>query len=134
MHIAAMEDLSDSWVEGRPDLRWRSTVGTSPDTGARASGTSLLEVDPGCALPRHTDSAEETVVVITGTAAVEVGDESATVAAGGVALVPKDVPHQVSNAGDGPLRFVAVYAANDVVTRYEAEVQPDGVSERQTIG
>ena len=134
MHTAAMEDLSDSWVDGRPELRWRSTVGTSPDTGASASGTSLLEVDPGCALPRHTDSAEETVVVVSGTAEVEVGGESATVAAGGVALVPQDVPHQVRNAGDEPLRFVAVYAANDVVTRYEAEVQPDGGRERQTIG
>ena len=134
MHTAVMEDLNDSWVDGRPHLRWRSTVGTSPDTGARASGTSLLEVDPGCALPRHTDSAEETVVVVSGTAQVQVGDESATVPAGGVALVPKDVPHQVSNAGDEPLRFVAVYAATDVVTRYEADVQPDGGRERQTIG
>jgi mannose-6-phosphate isomerase-like protein (cupin superfamily) len=72
--------------------------------------------------------------VVSGTAEVEVGDDSATVPAGGVALVPQDVPHQVRNAGDEPLRFVAVYAANDVVTRYEAEVQPDGGSERQTIG
>jgi quercetin dioxygenase-like cupin family protein len=134
MHTAAMQGLSESWVDGRLDLRWRSTVGTSPENGARASGTSLLEVDPGCALPRHTDSAEETVVVVSGTAAVQVGDESATVPAGGVALVPQDVPHQVRNAGDGPLRFVAVYAAADVVTRYEDEVQPDGGRERQTIG
>jgi hypothetical protein len=58
MHTARMENLAGSWVEGRPDLRWRSTVGTSPEEGPRASGTSLLEIGPGCALPRHTDSAD----------------------------------------------------------------------------
>ena len=62
MLVAHTTDLAEQWVEGRPELRWRSTLGTTPDGGARASSTSLLELDPGCALPRHTDSAEETVV------------------------------------------------------------------------
>jgi quercetin dioxygenase-like cupin family protein len=133
MLTAHPTDLAESWVDGRPDLRWRSTVGTGPPEAA-ASGTSLLEVDAGCALPRHTDSAEELVVVVSGVAEVELDGERAQVRAGGVALVPKDVPHQVSNAGEEPLRFVAVYAGTDVVTRYEAPVQPDGEQERQTIG
>ena len=119
MVTAHATNLSDSWVDGRPELRWRSTVGTGPPE-AVASGSSLLEVDPGCALPRHTDSAEETVVVVSGVAEIEVGGEREIVRAGGVALVPRDVPHQVSNAADTPLRFVAVYAAADVVTRYKA--------------
>ena len=135
MQTARMEGLADSWVEGHSELRWRSTVGTSPgEDGARASGSSLLEVDPGCALARHTDSAEETILVVAGTAEVEVGGESARVPAGGVALVPEGVPHQVGNAGAEPLRFVAVYAAADVVTRYEADVQPEGTRERHTVG
>jgi mannose-6-phosphate isomerase-like protein (cupin superfamily) len=63
-----------------------------------------------------------------------VGDERAEVAVGGIAAVPEDVPHEVRNAGAGTLRFVAVYASPDVVTRYEDEVQPDGARERQTVG
>ena len=133
MLTAHATELSDSWVDGRPELRWRSTTGTEPPE-AKASGSSLLEVDPGCALPRHTDSAEEVVVVVSGVAEVEVDGERERVSAGGVALVPQDVPHQVANAGDEPLRFVAVYAGTDVVTRYEAPVQPEGERERQTIG
>ncbi len=133
MQTVSMTDLSESWVEGRPDLRWRSTLGTGPPD-AVTSSTSLLEVDPGCALARHTDSAEEVVVVVSGTAEVEVAGERAIVPAGGVALVPKGVPHQVANAGDQPLRFVAVYADVDVVTRYEADVQPDGEAAQQTVG
>ena len=134
MLIARMEDLADQWVEGRPELRWRSTLGTTPEDGARASSTSLLEVDPGCALPRHTDSAEEQVVVVAGEAEVEVDGETGRVEAGGVALVPKDVPHQVRSVGSEPLRFVAVYADVDVVPTYEEEVQPSGERETQTVG
>ena len=123
-------DLERAWVDDEDDARWQSATCV---TGA-ASGSSMLEVPAGCRLPRHTDSAEETIVVVAGRAEVEVDGEVASVPEGAVAVVPKDAPHSVRNAGNAPLRFVAVYAANDVVTRYEAEVQPDGGSERQTIG
>ena len=134
MQIARMEELSEQWVDGRAELCWRSKLGTTPDDGAKASSTSLLEVDPGCALPRHTDSAEETVVVVDGEAEVEVDGETGRVRPGGVALVPKDAPHQVRSVGDRPLRFVALYADTEVITTYEAEVQPSGEREQQTVG
>src|SRR3954447_7451517 len=132
MQIACFEDaeLADAWVDGDAAARWRSGQGTR---GA-ASGSSLLEVAPGCRLPRHTDSAEETIVVIAGAAEVEIGGEEACVAAGAAAVVPREVPHEVRNAGDEPLRFVALYAANEVVTTYEQPVQPDGERERQAVG
>src|SRR5947209_18126512 len=130
---AAGLEFSDSWQEDDPGARWRSAPGHSPSSGAESSGSSLLEVEPGCRLPRHTDSAEETIVVLAGTAEVEVGDERCVVMAGGLALVPKCVPHQVRNAGDDVLRFAAVYAEPDVVTTYERAVQPDGSAERHTV-
>ena len=122
-----------AWLEGDQWAKWSSTSGHGPGTGAAASGSSLLEVPAGCRLPRHTDSAEETIVVVGGRARVTVGEESAEVPSGGVALVPAEVPHEVANAGDEPLRFVAVYAGTDVVTTYEAPVQPDGARERRPI-
>jgi quercetin dioxygenase-like cupin family protein len=123
-------DLSDAWIDGDETARWRSAAGLE---GA-ASGSSLLEVPAGCRLPRHTDSAEETIVVVAGTASVTVGDETREVAAGGNALVPECVPHEVRNAGDAPLRFVALYASTEVTTTYEAPVQPDGDRERSPLG
>src|SRR4051812_46257952 len=126
-------DLAEAGLSGDDSARWRSAAGHSVRHGARASGSSLLEVPAACRLPRHTDSAEEVIVVTSGVAEVVVGDERDTVAAGGVALVPADVPHEVVNAGDEPLRFVAVYAATDVVTRYERDVEPDGGRERDPL-
>ena len=126
METGRFEGLQDAWIEDREGARWRSVSGHA---GA-AMGSSLLEVEPGCHLPLHTDSAEETVVVLDGTAELIVGGERATVAAGDLALVPRYAPHEVHNVGDGPLRFAAVYAAPDVVTTYETDVQPDGGRER----
>jgi quercetin dioxygenase-like cupin family protein len=128
MITARFEGLEEAWVEGDSTARWRSTAGHA---GA-ASGSSLLEVPAGCRLPRHTDSAEESVVVLAGEAEIEVGGERTTLRAGDVALVPRDIPHEVRNAGDRELRFAAVYASGDVVTRYETEVQPDGGNERKS--
>jgi quercetin dioxygenase-like cupin family protein len=126
-------ELRDAWIDGEDDARWRSASGHGPGSGAAASGSSLLEVPPGCRLPRHTDSAEELIVVLDGEAAVTVDGETEPVSASGVALVPADVPHEVLNAGKGALRFVAVYAAPEVVTRYEAPVQPEGERERRPV-
>jgi len=122
-------ELSDSWIEGDDSARWRSTAGAVGE----GSGSSLLEVPAGCRLPRHTDSAEETIVVVSGRASVTVGDEQGEVPAGGVALVPECVSHEVRNAGGEPLRFVALYANNDVVTTYEQPIQPSGDRESQPL-
>ena len=130
---AAAAELADAWQDGDDSARWRSATATTPSRGARASGSSVLEVPPGCRLPRHTDSAEETIVVLAGRALVQVGPEQGEVTAGGLALVPQDVPHEVRNAGDDTLRFLALYASADVVTRYEREVQPDGSRERRPL-
>src|SRR3954469_11190089 len=139
MITARFEGLVEAWVEGDDSARWRSTQGHA---GA-ASGSSLLEVPAGCRLPRHTDSAEEKIVVVGGEAEVDGGGERwplpgggarSGLPAGGARLVPREVPHEVRNAGAAPLRFVALYAADRVITTYDAEVQPDGGHERQAVG
>jgi quercetin dioxygenase-like cupin family protein len=126
-------DLAEAWIDGDETARWRSASAHTTDHGARASGSSVLEVPPGCRLPRHTDSAEEVIVVFAGRAEVTVGDERDEVEAPGIALVPADVPHEVRNAGDSTLRFLALYAGTDVVTRYEAPVEPQGERERRPL-
>jgi quercetin dioxygenase-like cupin family protein len=126
-------DFSEAYVEGDDTARWRSASGHSPSTGSRSSGSSVIEVPTRCRLPRHTDSAEESIVILAGAAEVLIGDEQASLAAGGVAVVPEGASHEVRNAGDEPLRFVAVYAGADVVTRYDDVVQPDGTRDRHTV-
>jgi quercetin dioxygenase-like cupin family protein len=126
-------EFSDAYVEGDDRAQWRSASGHSPSNGARSSGSSVIEVPSGCRLPRHTDSAEETVVILAGAAELLVGDECVSLPAGGLAVIPESAPHEVRNEGEELLRFVALYASADVVTRYEDLVQPDGSRERHTV-
>jgi mannose-6-phosphate isomerase-like protein (cupin superfamily) len=130
---ARVSELSEAWVDGDETARWRSAAVHGPGTGARASGSSLLEVDPSHRLPVHTDSAEEVIVVVRGRAEVTVDGTATEVGEGGIALVPECAPHSVRNIGEDVLRFVAVYADTDVTTTYEADVQPDGGRERTPV-
>ena len=123
-------ELEEAWIEGESAARWRSATGLV----GSASGCSVLEVDPGCGLPTHTDSAEEIVIVVAGEAEVTVGAEAQRLSAGSVALVPADVPHSVRCAGREKLRFYAVYAEPDVTTTYVADVQPGGERQRRPLG
>lgn len=132
LHIDDLE-FADAWQDDEPDARWRSASGHGPSLGASASGSSVIELEPGCGLPRHTDSAEETIVVLAGLAEVEIDGERERVGPGDLAVVPKDVEHEVRNAGDEPCRFAAVYAEPDVVTTYLKPVQPDGERARHTV-
>jgi len=127
-------ELSDAWIDGDETARWRSGTAHGPDQGAVGTGSSLLEVDAGCRLPRHTDSAEEVVIVLVGAARAVVGEEERSAARGELVLIPADVPHEVHNDGDGTLRFLALYAGTDVVTTYEQPVQPGGESQRRPLG
>jgi quercetin dioxygenase-like cupin family protein len=126
-------EFADAWIDGDGSARWRSAQGLGPSKGAQASGSSLLEVPSGCRLPRHIDTAEETFVVTEGVAEVVFGENAERLRSGGMALVPANEPHEVRNAGDGTLRFAAVYASTDVTTRYEQPVEPDGSRERSPV-
>lgn len=126
-------ELAGAWIEDDDSARWRSATAHGPSTGAAGSGSSILEVGPGCRLPEHTDSAEEVIVVVAGAAEVMVEGERSRVEAPGLALVPQGAAHEVRNAGSGTLRFAAVYAGSDVVTRFREEVQPGGERERKPV-
>jgi quercetin dioxygenase-like cupin family protein len=123
-------ELSDAWISGDHAARWRSASLSGSGTGAQASGASLLEIPRGCRLPRHTDSAEEVVVVVQGAAELVVGGERRRLPEGGMAVVPECEPHEVRNCGDGSLRFLAIYAAPEVTTTYDEPIQPGGDRER----
>jgi len=126
--------FSEAWIEGEPDARWRSASALGPGSGASDSGCSVLEVEPGCRLGRHIDSAEETVVVLEGQAEVVIEGTAERLPCGALALVPKEVPHEIRNPGPSVMRFVAFYAEADVVSTYDQPVQPSGEQKRSPVG
>lgn len=77
-------------------------------------------------LGTHTDSAEEVLVVLAGEVDVVVGDQRRRVAAGGIAVVPAEVAHDVVGAGEDTARVAGVFSANTIVSVFDDEWVPYG--------
>ena len=61
--------------------------------GAASTAAVLFELDPGAELGVHTDSAEELLIIVQGTAEARVGDEVGRLETHQVGLVPPMAPH-----------------------------------------
>ena len=95
-------------------------------TGTASTATVLFELDPSEELGVHTDSAEELLIVLQGTAEARVGDEVGQITARQVALVPPMAPHGLRNIGDDVLRVLGTFSASTVVSTFERPFQPGG--------
>lgn len=95
-------------------------------TGACSTAAVYFELDRGMRLGRHTDSDEELLVVLAGEVDVIVGDERRRVAAGGMAVAPAEVPHDVVGAGVGTARVTGVFPSSTVVSVFDDEWLPFG--------
>ena len=103
----------------------------SSAAGAASTSVVYFELEPGEHTGMHTDSAEETVLVLAGRVEATVGDESGELSAGGIGLVPALVPHDVRNIGDETVRVVGFFTSNVVVSVFEDAMMPVG---RHVVG
>ena len=77
---------------------------------------NLLEMAPGVSAPWHVHpGAQEIVLVLDGALVVEVdGEATKQVSAGGVALIPAEIPHLVRNEGaQTPARALVTHSRSD---------------------
>lgn len=93
--------------------------------GTASTATVLFELDPGAELPVHTDSAEELLIVLQGTAEARVGDETGRIGRGEVALVPPMAPHGLRNVGDDVLRVFGTFSSSTVVSTFDEGLESD---------
>lgn len=93
-------------------------------TGNTSTAVVYFELAPGCRLPTHTDSAEELLLILSGTAELAVGDEQGKALAGDMALVPAMVPHSVRNVGDELVRVVGFFGSSTVMSTFGQPLVP----------
>ncbi len=118
-------DLDDfELAPSGPGLRVSFPFHSSSGTASTAS--VLFELDPGAELPVHTDSAEELLVVVQGTAEARVADEIGLLRTHEVALVPPMAPHGLRNVGDDVLRVFGTFSSSTVVSTFERPFEPGG--------
>jgi quercetin dioxygenase-like cupin family protein len=122
-------ELLEAWLDGDPDRsRVRVTFPINKWVGSRDSAVVYFEVEPGNRLPRHTDSAEEILYLVSGEAEAEVGDERSRLTAGDLAVIPSMVPHGLVNVGEDTLRVIGFFSEAEVISSFDEPVQPVGVS------
>jgi quercetin dioxygenase-like cupin family protein len=107
-------------------MRAKATFPFSAATGTKNTAVVYFEVESGHRLGTHTDSAEELLLLLGGTAEVSVGDEQGQVSAGEMALVPAMVPHSVRNVGDETLRVVGFFSSSTVMATFDQPLVPMG--------
>ena len=118
-------DLDDfELVPSGPGLRVSFPFHSASGTTSTAS--VLFELDPGAELPVHTDSAEELLVVVQGTAEARVADEIGLLRTHEVALVPPMAPHGLRNVGEDVLRVFGTFSSATVVSTFERPFEPGG--------
>ncbi len=121
-------ELMEFWIASDPDAsRLR---GTFPIVGGEGSEDLIMVhfvLEPGNYLASHTDSLDEILIVLAGEVEATIGDERATLSAGGLAIVPGMVPHSVKSTGDEPAKVIGVFAGRKLESTFEEPLLPVGV-------
>jgi quercetin dioxygenase-like cupin family protein len=122
----AERDLMDISSETDETRNIRVDFPISSLAGAASSSVVYFELEPGEHTGMHTDSAEEIVLILSGTVEVIVGDERGELTEGGLGLAPALVPHDVRNIGDDTVRVVGFFTSNVVVSVFDDALMPAG--------
>lgn len=119
-------DLPLTAVNGADDdqVRWAGAYATFGGGGSDLSSTVTFRIEPGGRLGWHTDSTEETQVILSGSGELRREDGSWPVGPGDVFVLPKDVRHDLANVGSEPLRAIAFFSAPSVTQNFDNVMLP----------
>lgn len=124
-------EMHEAWYEHDPAMRITVNFPYYAGTGNQHSAVVYFAIEPGHYLGTHTDSAEEILLLLSGTVEASVGDEVGRLSAGQTALIPAMVPHGVRNVGAETARCVGFSAAAQVESTFDQPMMPFG---RRAIG
>ena len=71
---------------------------------------SYVEIDEGADVPSHQHPHEQAGMVLSGRLEFTIGEETRTVEAGAMFLIPPETPHTCKNPGPGPARVLDVFS------------------------
>ena len=117
-------DLIENWNEDDPAMHCRSTFPLLGAMGTNNSAAVYFELEPGDYLGRHTDSAEEVLLILAGTVDVTIGDEQGRLSQGEMAVVPEMVPHAIYNIGQDKARVLGFFGSPNIVATFDKTWQP----------
>lgn len=113
-------ELTKFTGKNNPKLHCRATFPLLGAMGTKNSAAVYFELQPGNSLGRHTDSAEESLLILAGEVEVRVGQEKGKLAKGEIAVVPVMVPHDLRNIGKETAKVLGFFGgANNIVATFD---------------
>lgn len=119
-------ELAEVSYEDDPTMRVKVNFPFYVGTGTKNTAVVYFELEPGCRLGSHTDSAEEILLILEGEAEATVGEETGLVSKGDMAVVPAMVPHALRNVGDETVKVVGFFSSNVVASTFDRPMMPFG--------
>ncbi|HEV2712187.1 MAG TPA: cupin domain-containing protein [Gaiellaceae bacterium] len=119
-------ELAEGWADDEETVRARFSFPITAASGAASTSVVYFELEPGNRLSLHTHTAEEVLLIVEGTAEAIVRERSTAMSAGGMALIPANVVHDVVNAGSDTLRCVGFFSSAVILNRYDHDIMPMG--------
>lgn len=113
-------ELNEFTAIENPKQRCKATFPLLGIHGAKNSAAVYFELNPGEELGTHTDSAEETLLILEGEVEVTLGSECCIVGKSNIALIPEMIPHNLKNAGESKVKVIGFFGgANNIIATFE---------------
>lgn len=84
--------------------------------GTESTATVYFELDYGDELGRHTDSAEEILLILEGELEAVVDGKIRKVSKGDLILIPKMAPHNLTNKGESTAKILGIFGGANHIT------------------
>lgn len=133
MSIPVMDPLNVEDVETivltsstSDDAEWVGGFFAYGGSGAEATTVISFAVPPGKRLGRHTDTAEETQFILSGTGDLLLDEGPRAIRAGDVFVLAEGVFHDLHNTGSEDLRVIGFFSAPQVQQHWSSEVWQPG--------
>lgn len=108
------------------DAAWLGGWFAYGGNGSVNSASIYFAMPVGKRLGRHTDTAEETQVIISGSGDLLLDSGTEPVRAGDVIVLPEGTFHDLKNTGSEDLRVIAVFSSGQVEQHWSTEVWQPG--------
>jgi quercetin dioxygenase-like cupin family protein len=108
MQVVDLNDVETFEV----DERLHVAFPVSSATGTAATATVWMEIAPGGEVGEHTDTAEELLYIVRGEVEASIGDETGTVRAGDLVVVPALAPHSFRNLAGEEARILGFFGGS----------------------
>src|SRR4051812_15565418 len=116
MHHANITDVQTETLisSTSSDAEWVGGFVAHGGAGSAQSATSAFAIPPGKRLGRHTDTTEETQVILGGSGELILDSGTTPVKTGDVVVLAEGEAHDLRNTGSDDLRVLAFFAAPEV--------------------